>query len=130
MSPETVEEEMLKYSSDLLDSTQVSLGELLTEKEPSFRYEYDFSDNWMHTITLLSQEDYKKSEDRSIILLDGANACPPEDCGGIPGYQKMLKALKKPRSKEARRYKEQLGYTFNPTEFDMEETRNFLADIK
>lgn len=130
MSPETVEEEMLKYSSNLLDSTRISLGELLTEKEPSLNYEYDFTDNWMHTITLLSQEDYKKGEIGSIFLIDGANACPPEDCGGIPGYRKLLEAVKKPRSKEARRYKDQLGYIFNPTEFDVEETRNFLADIK
>ena len=32
--------------------------------------------------------------------LGGAGACPPEDVGGIPGYQQMLEVLKKPRHPE------------------------------
>lgn len=45
------------------------------------------------------------------------------------GYRKMLKALEKPRSKAAREYKEWLGYNFDPTEFDLDETRGLLAEI-
>ena len=41
----------------------------------------------------------------------------------------MLKALEKPRSKAAREYKEWLGYNFDPTEFDLDETRGLLAEI-
>lgn len=130
MPPEKQDELGLEFpSDDIFDSTQISVGELFAGEGSSFRYEYDFGDSWMHKITLLSQENYKKGEEPSIVLLDGANACPPEDCGGVLGYQKMLEALKKPRSKEARRYKDWLGYDFDPNEFDLEETRNFLADI-
>lgn len=45
------------------------------------------------------------------------------------GDRKMLKALEKPRSKAAREYKEWLGYNFDPTEFDLDETRGLLAEI-
>jgi hypothetical protein len=45
------------------------------------------------------------------------------------GIGKMLKALEKPRSKAAREYKEWLGYNFDPTEFDLDETRGLLAEI-
>ena len=48
---------------------------------------------------LESCQSYKKEEIPVIALLDGENACPPEDCNGIWGYRKMLKALEKPRSK-------------------------------
>ena len=33
------------------------------------------------------------------------------------------------RSKAAREYKEWLGYNFDPTEFDLDETRGLLAEI-
>ena len=76
-----------------------------------------------------SCQSYKKEEIPVIALLDGENACPPEDCNGIWGYREMLKALEKPRSKAAREYKEWLGYNFDPTEFDLDETRGLLAEI-
>ena len=37
--------------------------------------------------------------------------------------------IKSPRSKAAREYKEWLGYNFDPTEFDLDETRGLLAEI-
>jgi hypothetical protein len=60
-----------------------------------FAYEYDFGDGWDHTIVV---------EDRSTltyglkhaVCLDGANACPPEDCGGAGGYEELLLALADP----------------------------------
>jgi len=38
-----------------------------------------------------------------------AGACPPEDVGGIHGYQAMLEVLQKPGSKEAKEYRQWLG---------------------
>ena len=111
------------------DSGMLSLGELLCRKGSKIKYEYDFGDSWIHEIILESCQSYKKEEIPVIALLDGENACPPEDCNGIWGYRKMLKALEKPRSKAAREYKEWLGYNFDPTEFDLDETRGLLAEI-
>ena len=42
-------------------------------------------------LILESCQSYKKEEIPVIALLDGENACPPEDCNGIWGYRKMLK---------------------------------------
>jgi len=111
------------------DSGMLSLGELLSRKGSKIKYEYDFGDSWIHEIILESCQSYKKEEIPVIALLDGENACPPEDCNGIWGYREMLKALEKPRSKAAREYKEWLGYNFDPTEFDLDETRGLLAEI-
>ena len=90
-----------EYGDDLLfdpnntvNSYSLSLGEILTRKGSHIKYEYDFGDSWVHRITLESQQAYKKDETQGIFLIDGANACPPEDCGGIYGYQEMLEALK------------------------------------
>ncbi|WP_157025544.1 IS1096 element passenger TnpR family protein [Paraburkholderia heleia] len=35
-------------------------------------------------------------------LLDGQNACPPEDVGGVPGYADLLEAITDPTHEEAR----------------------------
>ena len=67
------------------DSGMLSLGELLSRKGSKIKYEYDFGDSWIHEIILESCQSYKKEEIPVIALLDGENACPPEDCNGISG---------------------------------------------
>lgn len=110
-------------------SSATSLGEVLPKKGSRIEYEYDFGDSWMHTITLESQEAYKKDDIRSIILIDGANACPPEDCGGIWGYRRILEALEHPRTKAAREYREWLGKDFNPQKFNIKKTKIEMNDF-
>ena len=36
------------------------------------------------------------------VCLAGARACPPEDCGGIPGYENLLEVLSNPKSSECK----------------------------
>ena len=102
------------------DSRDFSVGDLLARKRSWINYEYDFGDSWMHRVTVIDSRKYGKDEQHKVELIAGANACPPEDCGGVWGYEEMLEALKKPRSNRAKEIKEWLGYTFEPTEFDLE----------
>ena len=32
------------------------------------------------------------------VCIDGQNACPPEDVGGVPGYEQFLEAHRRPRA--------------------------------
>lgn len=53
------------------------------------------------------------------VCLDGARACPPEDCGGIPGYERLLAALADPKDPE---HDELVGWApdgFDPELFDL-----------
>lgn len=124
------EDGFLPKEEDISDSSIISLAEVLPEEDSDMRYEYDFGDSWMHYITVESIQDYAPGETQSVVLLDGANACPPDDCGGISGYNRLVESLKNPRSKEAREYRNWLGYTFDPTEFDKEDTRARLAAME
>ncbi|MFY9340919.1 MAG: plasmid pRiA4b ORF-3 family protein [Planctomycetota bacterium] len=54
-------------------------------------YEYDFGDGWMHDVKLETIEQHDGTWKRR--LLDGARAFPPEDCGGLPGYENCIAAL-------------------------------------
>jgi hypothetical protein len=58
---------------------------------------YDMGDNWVHTIELEQFHPTMKTQRKCI---SGERKCPPEDCGGIPGYLKILKTLKRPGTPE------------------------------
>lgn len=103
------------------DETDVVLSDLLHSKAKTLTYEYDFGDTWIHRITLEKVLPLIGADDTDAMCLAGENACPPEDCGGIPGYHQLLETLKNPYSPE---YEETLNWlgidAFNPSAFDSE----------
>lgn len=55
----------------------------------SLQYIYDYGDNWVHEIKTLGVD---HSTD-TIEYIDGEGACPPEDCGGIRGFEDIKTSL-------------------------------------
>jgi hypothetical protein len=53
--------------------------------------------------------------------LKGRRACPPEDVGGVWGYENFLEALRDPRHDEHEDYLTWVGGEFDPQAFDLEE---------
>lgn len=51
-------------------------------------YEYDFGDSWLHWVELKAIVSLEETFSRRIV--DGARAFPPEDCGGVPGYEDLV----------------------------------------
>jgi len=60
-----------------------------------FSYDYDFGDSWEHEV-LVERADTTHPLLKFAVCVDGANACPPEDCGGTGGYADLLEALADP----------------------------------
>ncbi|MEI8123639.1 MAG: plasmid pRiA4b ORF-3 family protein [bacterium] len=88
------------------------------------KYEYDFGDGWSHTV-LFENELPLDINVKYPQCLAGKNACPPEDSGGVWGYEDKLKILNNPKHPE---YKEVLEWfcidepsEFDPAEFDLNE---------
>jgi hypothetical protein len=52
-------------------------------------YLYDFGDDWVHDVKLVAVRSEKESFKRR--LLDGERSAPPEDCGGVSGYEHMVR---------------------------------------
>jgi len=52
-------------------------------------------DGWSHAVRL---EKLAPALDgaTNILLLDAIGRCPPEDCGGAPGYENLLEILSDP----------------------------------
>jgi hypothetical protein len=88
------------FGEPFKDSTRVRLSRLIPKGRRNFRceYEYDFGDGWRHEIEL---EELSPAEagGNYPICVAGGRACPPEDCGGIPGYEELLEALSDPTHK-------------------------------
>ncbi len=97
-----------------------SIADILTEKGKHVLFDYDFGDSWEHEIRLSSIEDYAEGEPRRIKFLSGKRACPPEDCGGIWGYEELCELLeKRAAGKRLKRDdKERLEWCFGDEDFD------------
>ena len=88
---------------------------LLQAPGDSLVYLYDFGDGWEHDVVLEKIDPLPRGK-RTIRArcLAGRRACPPEDCGGPPGYARMLQALEDPGDPEHARYREWVGSGFDP----------------
>src|SRR6056297_1045094 len=71
-------------------------------------YWYDFGDDWRHDVVLAAVEPRAKGT-KYPRCIAGARACPPEDCGGPPGYFDLLHALADPSHPERGALLEWLG---------------------
>lgn len=87
-----------------------------TMETPMGSYTYDFGDNWEHIIKLekITSLDADATYPQCI---KGKMACPPEDCGGVWGYQEMLDILKDPKHEEYEETVEWMGEDFDPERF-------------
>jgi hypothetical protein len=85
-------------------------------------YEYDFGDGWEHEVVFegIFPREARTKYPRCI---DGARACPPEDCGGVHGYQEMLKIIRNRSHKEHKSMMRWLGGKYDPNGFDPNNVR-------
>ena len=80
-----------------------------TEKQKIF-YVYDFGDGWKHTLTLEKVLDIVDAITPIPTCLAGERACPPEDCGSVYGYDKLIEIKKDKKHPEyGKRIVEWLG---------------------
>jgi hypothetical protein len=116
------------YDPDDEEYYEITLSELFPRKGSSLNYTYDFGYSWEHLIESLG----KVPSDPGLSyphLVDGANACPPEDSGGLWGYYEKLDVLKDPKHEEHEWIGEWMGDGFDPTYFDLLATRQSFERI-
>jgi hypothetical protein len=95
----------------------------------SFVYEYDFGDSWQHELLVEKVLPYDANASLPLCIR-GARACPPEDVGGIPGYQDFLVGITNPNHIRHEQYLEWIGGTFDPTAFDIAAINQALHRLK
>jgi hypothetical protein len=78
-----------------------------------FEYLYDFGDSWEHDVDVLGPAGETPG------CVEGTGDCPPEDCGGPPGYEHLRRVLADPHHEEHDQLRKWVGEL--PT-FDREAT--------
>ena len=69
----------------------VRLDQLVAGKGDRIWYEYDFGDGWDHVLTIEGLLDEPPTQVR---CTGGRGACPPEDCGGVGGYEELAASVR------------------------------------
>jgi hypothetical protein len=95
----------------------------------SFRYVYDFGDDWEHRIKIERRLPPDPLFDTALCL-GGANATPPEDVGGVHGYTDFVAAMADPDHPDRHDMLEWYGRPFDPTAFDISAADMRLHRIK
>ena len=102
----------------LKSEKSVQLGSLLLRPGDRLVYDYDFGDSWEHDIELDRTLSPDPGPGKYPYVLEGARACPPEDCGGVTGYEDLLRVLGDPRDPEHNDSVLWVGGSFDPEAFD------------
>lgn len=114
---------------DLADANKVTIDTLITKAGMRLNYTYDFGDGWNHVVEV---EEILQGQPTSQfpVCLDGKRNCPPEDCGGIPGYHHLLEVLKDKSHPEFPEMKRWVGRGYDPEKFDLEKVNKLLPKFK
>jgi Plasmid pRiA4b ORF-3-like protein len=107
------------FNNGLKDERKAILRDILKEENDQMAYEYDFGNSWLHSIVL---EKILPSGDtlKLPILVQGRGACPPEDCDGIEGFDKLKEVMRNPNHPEFEELSEWLeAETFDGEAFDL-----------
>ncbi|MDB4433447.1 plasmid pRiA4b ORF-3 family protein [bacterium] len=112
-------------ASDEAPASSVRLGDLALEEGDSFLYNYDFGDDWYHECEIEKIATVERGAEYPRCLA-GRRACPPEDCGGIYGYDSMLSALRSRSHPDREHWVEWIGPSWDADAFDQHATDEFI----
>jgi hypothetical protein len=111
------------------DERKAHLFTVLGKARAKAIYVYGFGDSWEHVIVV---EKVLTPEPKVAypICVAGKRQCPPEDCGGVPGYYNLLEAIRNPAHKEHEEMLDWVGGHYDPEAFSVEDVNHRLAPLQ
>ncbi len=115
---------------------EVRLDEVLVDVGDKLFYVYDFGDDWQHVIRLEAVLARESAAPRAICT-GGRRPGPPEDCGGIDGYELFIAATD-PNHPDHATARAECANTYGPdtdpdawapTPFDVDEINRTLSEF-
>jgi len=104
---------------DTKDADEYELSDLLKSPQDKCVYRYDFGDGWEHELLLEKVVRSAANESLFAQCLHGKRACPPEDCGGLPGFLNCISAVEDPLHPEHKEMLLWTGASYDPNAFDV-----------
>jgi hypothetical protein len=105
------------WNERIKNVAETKLSALPSSGVREISYVYDMGDNWQHRIIV---EKLKAAEPEALYpqFLGGERRCPPEDCGGIPGYYEFLNNIASKQNKKRQAALDWYGRPYDPDEID------------
>ncbi|NWJ50481.1 MAG: plasmid pRiA4b ORF-3 family protein [Bacteroidetes bacterium] len=101
-----------------VDPREKIISELFKNPGDTLSYMYDYGDSWKHTVVLEKIMDPEAGKFYPNCI-DAACACPPEDCGGAPGYAHFLEVIANSKHPEYKDMIEWVDGEFNPEKVEL-----------
>jgi hypothetical protein len=95
----------------------IRLGTLMDRGVREFLYLYDFGDNWQHRIMMGEPRQGEPGVEYPRFV-DGARRAPPEDVGGLTGFEEFLDAMADPEHDQFQQMLDWYGEVFDPEDID------------
>ena len=115
----------IPLDDDFLDVKMIpgwekKIAKYFSNKNDKAEYIYDYGDDWHHSVQL--EKIVQREENIAYpVCTGGARACPPEDCGGIYGYEHFLATIMDPKHEQYEEMLEWVGGEFDPEDFNKDE---------
>lgn len=107
-------------------SEKVALGQVFCKVGAKVLYTYDYGDSWDHEVKLVGR--LSASEETPVpSCIDGQLAGPPEDCGGVPGYEELCELFGRTDLDEEEQERVEWAGDWEPLDFDREAANRALA---
>ncbi len=117
-----------EWGADMRDAKNIRIGALIDRGVTELTYTYDFGDDWRFHLTI--EEVLPVVEGASYPrLVGGARRGPPEDVGGIPGFEEFLSAMGDPTHERHAEVSRWYGRVFDPDKTDDAEIAARLAKL-
>jgi hypothetical protein len=105
------------WNERIQNAATVTISSLLARGISEFGYLYDMGDGWQHRVIIEKQ----KTSDAGVQypqFLGGERRCPPEDCGGVPGYYVFLKNIASKQKTKREAALRWYGKFYDPNDID------------
>jgi len=124
--PEFYDDDMYEFEDEkLVNESEIQISEILQSPKDKIKYLYDFGDSWKLSVTLEKITDAKDG----IVYprcIRGKRCAPPEDVGGVWGFEEFKNAMADPHHEEYESYKEWYGGDFDSEFVDFEDINEQL----
>lgn len=115
-----------EYAGNVKDENRAILSRIVPGEKFKLMYEYDFGDSWEHII--LVEKILPPDPQRKLpVCITGKRACPPEDIGGVWGYDTFVEAVNNPEHPDHELYSEWFEDGWDPEAFDLDAINRALG---
>ena len=117
----------LDLPMDAQDESRVALHKALSGSS-AFTWVYDYGDNWQHRVKVERAVDMVVPLEHPMCIT-GQGACPPDDVGGVPGFEDFVQAVADPVDPEHEELMSWYGGAFDPAAFSAADVQERLDEI-